>query len=53
MRQSGRDLNNVLGMDEIWDFPNHATFRVKAANLAWLEKFGFFFSLNLCNKANF
>ena len=37
----------------IRDFPNHATFRVKGANLAWLDKLGGFFSLNLCNMANF
>ena len=33
----------------ISDFPDHATFRVKVANLAWLDKLGVSFSLILCN----
>ena len=41
------------GPGSIRDFPNHATFSVKGANLAWLDKLRVFFSLTLCNKANF
>ena len=37
----------------IREIPDHATFRVKGANLAWLDKLGDFLSLALCNLANF
>ena len=37
----------------IRDFPDHATFREKGANLACADKLGVFLSLTLCNKANF
>ena len=50
----------VLGYNEedisfltIRDFPDHATFREKSAKLACADKLGVFFSLTLCNKANF
>ena len=37
----------------IREIVDHATFRVKGANSAWLDKLGLFPSLALCNKANF
>ena len=37
----------------IREIPDHATFRVKGANLAWLDKLGGSLSLALCNLANF
>ena len=35
------------------EIPDHATFRVKGANLGWLDKLGVCLSLALCNLANF
>ena len=37
----------------IREIPDHATFRGKGANTAWLDKLGLFPSLAICNKANF
>ena len=37
----------------IREIPDHATFRGKGANTAWLDKLGLFPSLALCNKADF
>ena len=37
----------------IREIPDHATFRVKGANLAWLDKPGGGLSLALCNLAKF
>ena len=37
----------------IREIPDHATFRVKGANLAWLDKLGGCLSLALCNLAKF
>ena len=47
--------NPVAGVQfpSIRDFPDHATLREKGAKLACADKLGVFFSLTLCNKANF
>ena len=37
----------------IREIPDHATFRVKGANLAWLDKLGGCLSLALCNLTKF
>ena len=37
----------------IRDFPDHATFREKAAKLVFADKLGVFLSLTLCKKAKF
>ena len=37
----------------IREIPDHATFSVKGANLAWLDKLGGCLSLALCNLAKF
>ena len=37
----------------IREIPDHTTFRVKGANLAWLDKLGGCLSLALCNLAKF
>ena len=39
--------------DEKCALADHATFRGKGANTAWLDKLGLFPSLTLCNKTNF
>ena len=40
-------------MDQITEFPDHATFGDKGAKLACADKLRVFVSLTLCNKANF
>ena len=43
----------VLYAIAIREIPDHATFREKEHTLGWLDKFGGFPSLALCNLANF
>ena len=50
MLDLGLKPSQVISIREI---PDHATFRVKGANLAWLDKLGVSLSLALCNLAKF
>ena len=43
----------MFKVGQIREIPDHATFRVKGANLAWLDKLGGCLSLGLCNLAKF
>ena len=50
LKKENREMCHMLTIREI---PDHATFRVKGANLAWLDKRGVSLSLAQCNLAKF